>query len=291
MRSLLFVPGSSAKMMAKAAASGADVVIYDLEDAVHPQQKEAARLPVAVALDRDPAQGPLRYVRVNALDTPWCEGDLEAVLPAAPDGIVLPKAAGPEDLDRLDALISRWEMPAKAKATRVIVVCTETPEATLSLAARSWKHPRLAGLLWGGEDLSAAIGATANRDSNGRYTAPFALARNLCLLAAHAAGVAAIDAVFTNFRNDEELARETDAARRDGFTAKAAIHPAQIGIINASFTPTDAERRWAERVIAAFETSGSNVMQLDGIMLDAPHLAQARRTLQRITPDINKTRA
>jgi len=279
MRSLLFVPGSSARMMAKAAASGADVVIYDLEDAVHPEQKEAARPLVAAAVGGDPGAGPLRYVRVNALGTPWCEGDLEAVLPAGPDGIVLPKVTGPEDLDRLDALIGRREAPAKAKATRIVAVCTETPEATLSLAARSWKHPRLAGLLWGGEDLSAAIGATANRDDNGRYTAPFALARSLCLLAAHAAGVAAIDAVFTDFRNSEELARETDAARRDGFTAKAAIHPAQIEIINARFTPTETERRWAERVIAAFEASGSNVVQLDGVMLDAPHLTQARRII------------
>jgi citrate lyase subunit beta / citryl-CoA lyase len=277
MRSLLFVPGSSARMMAKAAASGADVVIYDLEDAVHPEQKEAARPLVAAALGE--GTGSLRYVRVNALGTPWCEGDLAAVLPAAPDGIVLPKVTGPEDLDRLDALIGRWEVAAKAKATRIVAVCTETPEATLSLAARSWKHPRLAGLLWGGEDLAAAIGATANRDAGGRYTAPFALARSLCLLAAHAAGVAAIDAVFTDFRNSEELARETDAARRDGFTAKAAIHPAQIEVINARFTPTETERRWAERVIAAFEASGANVVSLDGVMLDAPHLSQARRIM------------
>ncbi len=283
MRSLLFVPGSSARMMAKAAGSGADVVIYDLEDAVHPQQKEAARPLVATALGDGPGggpgDGPRRYVRVNALGTPWCEGDLEAVLPAGPDGIVVPKVTGPEDLERLDALIGRWEAPDRARATRIVAVCTETPEATLSLAARSWKHPRLAGLLWGGEDLSAAIGATANRDDQGRYTAPFALARSLCLLAAHAAGVAAIDAVFTDFRDGAALARETDAARRDGFTAKAAIHPAQVAIINARFTPTDAERGWAERVIAAFEASGANVVQLDGVMLDAPHLTQARRIM------------
>jgi citrate lyase subunit beta/citryl-CoA lyase len=249
MRSLLFVPGSSARMMAKAAASGTDVVIYDLEDAVHPERKEAARPLVAAALASPSGPGPLRYVRVNALGTPWCEGDLEAVLPAGPDGIVLPKVTEPEDLDRLDALIGRWEAPAKVKATRIVAVCTETPEATLSLAARSWKHPRLAGLLWGGEDLSAAI-----------------------------------DAVFTNFRNSEELARETDAARRDGFTAKAAIHPAQIEIINARFTPTETERRWAERVIAAFAASGSNVVQLDGVMLDAPHLTQARRIMKALQP-------
>jgi citrate lyase subunit beta/citryl-CoA lyase len=281
MRSLLFIPGGSAKMMAKAASLGADVVIFDLEDAVHPSQKEAARPLVAAALGEGRETGPLRYVRVNALDTPWCEGDLQAVLPAGPDGIVLPKVFGPEDLEHLGTLIDRWELPQKAGTTRTIAVCTETPQATLSLAARSWKHPRLAGLLWGGEDLSAAIGATANRDDEGRYTAPFALARSLCLLAAHAADVAAIDAVFTDFRDGNALARETDAARRDGFTAKAAIHPAQVGIINARFTPTEAERLWAERVVGAFEAADSGVVALDGKMLDAPHLAQARRVLSR----------
>jgi len=281
MRSLLFVPGSSTRMMAKADASGADVVVYDLEDAVHPQQKEAARPLVAAALGEGARAGLQRYVRVNALGTCWCESDLEAVLPAGLDGVMVPKVTGPEDLEQLDALIGRWEMPAKAGATRIVAVCTETPEATLSLAARSWKHPRLAGLLWGGEDLSAAIGATANRDANGHYTAPFALARSLCLLAAHAAGVAAIDAVFTDFRDSGALARETDAARRDGFTAKAAIHPAQVEIINARFTPTEAERQWAQRVIAAFESSDSGVTQLEGMMLDAPHLAQARRIMGR----------
>lgn len=268
-------------MMAKADASGADVVIYDLEDAVHPQQKEAARPLVTAALRAATVvPGLQRYVRVNALDTAWCEGDLQTVLPARPDGIVVPKVGGPDDLARLDERIGRWEAPDRAGATRIVAVCTETPQATLSLAARSWRHPRLAGLLWGGEDLAAAVGATANRDDRGGYTAPFALARSLCLLAAHAAGVAAIDAVFTDFRDGEALARETDAARRDGFTAKAAIHPAQVPIINTRFTPTDDERRWAERVVAAFAAGGSNVVQLDGVMLDAPHLAQARRILR-----------
>lgn len=277
MRSLLFAPGSSAKMMAKAAGSGADIVIYDLEDAVHPESKEAARSLVVEALRGAIPAPPLRYVRVNALDSGWCEGDLMTVLPAGPDGIVLPKVTGPEDLRQLAELMERWETPTRAGSTKIIAVCTETPEATLSLAARSWKHPRLAGLLWGGEDLAAAIGATANRHDNGHYTAPFVLARSLCLMAAHAAGVAAIDAVFTDFRDGEALAEETEHARRDGFTAKAAIHPAQIGIINACFAPTDAERHWADRVIAAFEASGSGIAQLDGVMLDAPHLARARR--------------
>jgi citrate lyase subunit beta/citryl-CoA lyase len=277
MRSLLFIPGHSAKMMAKAAGSGADVVIFDLEDAVHPDSKPAARPLVIEALANTAGAAFKRYVRVNALDTAWCADDVAAVMPARPDGIMLPKPEGPEDLARLDALMARWE--PKGAATRIITVCTETAAATLSLAAKSWAHPRLAGLLWGGEDLAAAIGATANRDDDGRYTAPFALARSLCLFAARAAGVVPIDAVFTDFRDPDGLRRETDAARRDGFSAKAAIHPGQVETINQCFTPTDAERGWAERVIAAFAASAAGVVQIDGVMLDAPHLAQARRIM------------
>jgi citrate lyase subunit beta / citryl-CoA lyase len=279
MRSLLFVPGHSAKMMAKSLGSGADVLIFDLEDAVHPDSKPAARRLVAETLAGRTGAGPAHYVRVNALDTPWCADDVEAVMPVRPDGIMLPKPTGPEDLDRLDALMTRWESAADKGRAKIIPVCTETAAATLSLAAKSWARPRLAGLLWGGEDLSAAIGATANRDDHGQYTAPFALARSLCLFAARAAGVAPIDAVFTDFRDGEALRRETDAARRDGFSAKAAIHPAQVDIINRAFTPTDAERLWAERVLAAFEASDAGVVQLDGVMLDAPHRAQARRIM------------
>lgn len=278
MRSLLFVPGNSAKMIAKAAASPADVVILDLEDAVHPDAKPEARKVVVEALAAASA-GCRRYVRVNSLDAAWCAEDVEAVIPAGPDGIVLPKSFGPEDVERLGDMIERHEPPTRKGKTGIIVVCTETPASTLSLAAKSWRHPRLTGLMWGGEDLSAAIGATANRDDQGRYTEPFALARSLCLLAARAADVAPIDAVFTDFRDHDGLRREADAARRDGFSAKVAIHPSQIEVINRCFTPTEDERRRAERIIAAFEGSAKGAVQLDGVMLDAPHLTQARRIL------------
>ncbi len=279
MRSLLFVPGHSAKMIAKAAASGADVLILDLEDAVHPDAKSAARQVVTDAISNRGAHSPLLYVRVNALDTLWCAEDLEAVMPSRPEGIMLPKAVGPEDLDRLSALMARWEHAERREQTKIIAVCTETATATLSLAAKSWARPRLAGLLWGGEDLSAAIGATTNRDADGHYTHPFVLARSLCLLAARAAGVAPIDAVFTDFRNSTGLNREANAARRDGFSAKAAIHPSQIENINRSFTATEAERLWAERVLAAFDASPDGAVQIDGVMLDAPHRTQARRIM------------
>jgi citrate lyase subunit beta / citryl-CoA lyase len=279
MRSLLFVPGHSAKMMAKAATSGADVLVLDLEDAVHPDSKSAARQVVADALNSRGAGSPSLYVRVNALDSIWCAEDVEAVMPWRPDGLMLPKPVGPEDLDRLGELMARWEQPEKRDQTKIIAVCTETAAATLSLAAKPWARPRLAGLLWGGEDLSAAIGATANRDADGHYTQPFALARSLCLLAARAAGVVPIDAVFTDFRDNAALARETNAARRDGFSAKAAIHPSQVEIINRSFTPTEAERLWAECVLAAFDASHTGVVQIDGVMLDKPHRTQAQRIM------------
>ena len=278
MRSLLFVPGNSAKMIAGAVSSPADVIILDLEDAVHADAKPEARKVVVEAL-AGTSIGPRRYVRVNSLDTAWCRDDVEAIIPANPDGILLPKSFGPEDMVRLSELIERHEAAARKGKTEIMVVCTETPSSTLSLAAKSWRHPRLAGLMWGGEDLSAAIGATANRDDRGRYTGPFALARNLCLLAARAAEVAPIDAVFTDFRDSDGLRREADAARRDGFCAKVAIHPSQVEIINRCFTPTEDERRWAERVIAAFENSAKGAVQLDGVMLDAPHLIQARRIM------------
>jgi citrate lyase subunit beta/citryl-CoA lyase len=278
MRSLLFVPGNSARMIAKATASGADAVILDLEDAVRPDSKLEARKIVVEALASTGA-GPQRYVRVNSLDTTWCLEDVAAVIPAGPEGIVLPKSLGPEDVAELGELIGRHEPETRKGTTRIIVVCTETPASTLSLAAKSWAHPRLAGLMWGGEDLSAAIGATANRDEAGHYTGPFALARNLCLMAARAAGVVPIDAVYTNFRDEEGLRKEADVARRDGFSAKVAIHPSQVDIINRCFTPTDDERRWAERVIAAFAAGAKGAVQLDGLMLDAPHLTQARRIL------------
>jgi citrate lyase subunit beta/citryl-CoA lyase len=279
MRSLLFVPGHSARMMAKAAGSGADVLVLDLEDAVHPDSKPAARQVVIEALNNRGAKSPLLYVRVNALDTLWCAEDVEAVMPARPDGIMLPKPTGPEDLDRLAALMARSEHAERHGQTRIIAVCTETAASTLSLAAKPWARPRLAGLLWGGEDLSAAIGATANRDAGGHYTQPFALARSLCLLAARAADVVPIDAVFTDFRDSASLEHETNAARRDGFSAKAAIHPSQVEIINRGFTPTEAERLWAERVLAAFDASRNGVVQIDGVMLDAPHRTQAQRIM------------
>ncbi|ADZ69496.1 HpcH/HpaI aldolase/citrate lyase family protein [Polymorphum gilvum] len=281
MRSLLFVPGVSAKMMAKAADCAADVVILDLEDAVQPQAKAEARALVAGHLAARPADrrpdGPRIAVRVNGLDTPWCAADVAAVVPHAPDLLMLPKATGPQDVARLAGLLAPFE--SDPGRTGILVVATETAEATVSLLTRSWAHPRLRGLLWGGEDLSVDLGATANRDEAGAYTEPFRMARNFCLYGARLAGVPAIDAVYTDFRDTGGLRRETEAARRDGFAAKAAIHPAQIGAINAVFTPAEADLAWARAVVDALAVSSTGVAVVDGQMVDAPHLARARRLL------------
>jgi citrate lyase subunit beta/citryl-CoA lyase len=279
MRSLLFAPGVSARMMAKAIDGPADVVVLDLEDSVPPDAKESARANVATALAAPRRASGRLYVRINPLDGAWCEDDLGVVLPARPDGIMLPKPEGPDNVARLAERITALEPADRAGQTRIIAICTETAAGTLSLAARSWRHPRLSGLLWGGEDLAAAVGASTSRDDAGSYGGPFVLARSLCLLAARAAGVAPIDAVFTDFRDSDGLAREAAAARRDGFSAKAAIHPAQIATINRAFSATDAERDWARRVIAALHDGALGAAQLDGTMVDAPHLAQARRIL------------
>lgn len=279
MRSLLFAPGASARMMAGALAGTADAVVLDLEDSVPPDGKAAARSAVAAALAGPRRAGRSIYVRVNPLGSVWYEDDLQAVLPARPDGIMLPKANGPEDVEHLAQQLSRLEASDRAGQTQIIAICTETPGGTLSLAARSWRHPRLTGLLWGGEDLAAALGATGNRDTSGQYAGPFALARNLCLLAARAAGVTPIDAVYTDFRDTEGLVREAGAARRDGFSAKAAIHPAQIETINHTFSYTEAERDWARRVVEVLQDGAVGAAQIDGVMVDVPHLMQAKRIL------------
>ncbi|MCC5970717.1 MAG: CoA ester lyase [Pararhodobacter sp.] len=270
--SWLFVPGNDARKMDRAAQSGADALILDLEDAVAPEDKAQARALVTEAL-RNPAPVP-RWVRINALGTGLAEADLAAVLPAGPAGIMLPKCEGPEDLDRLAEL-----MGGQGRALPVVAIATETVRALRQLMRRDWSHPLLHALAWGGEDLAADLGAIRNRGSDGRYLGPFSLARDTALLAAHEAGVEVLDAVFTDFRDAEGLRAEAEDAAALGFTGKMAIHPAQIPVIQKAFTPDPARVDWAYRVISAME--GGGVAQLDGIMLDRPHLRQARRILAR----------
>jgi len=283
-RSLLFVPGDSEKKLAKAQASGADVLIADLEDSVAAERKPAAR-EITRAFLAASAGAVRRFVRVNPLGSGLILADLAAVVGARPDGIVLPKAEGGEDIARLGhylaALEAREGLPEGAIA--ILPIATETAGAIFALASYAGSSPRLCGVTWGCEDLAAAVGAADNRGADGAYLPPFELARSLCLFAAAAAGVAAVDTVFTDFRDEAGLEREARAAERCGFTAKMAIHPAQVGAINRAFTPDAAAVAWARKVVAAFAANPTaGVIGLDGKMLDRPHLRAAERVLARV---------
>lgn len=284
MRSLLFVPGDDERKIAKALDSSADALILDLEDAVAPQRKAAARDVCASALASAKTSKAL-FVRMNGLDTPHALADLAAVVAGKPFGVMLPKSSSGDDVRRvalyLDALEAREGV--EPGRIRILPIVTETAGSMFGL--RSYADPaipRLFGMLWGGEDLAADIGATGNRDESGRYAPAFELARSLCVFGAAAAGVLAIDAVYTNFRDSEGLKTEALEGLRSGFGAKAAIHPAQVDVINEAFTPSHADVEWAKRVIAAFDSAGdAGVAAIEGRMLDRPHLRGARRTLER----------
>jgi citrate lyase subunit beta/citryl-CoA lyase len=285
MRSLLFVPADSPRKLDKAFSSGADALIVDLEDSVAAASKGEARRSALAFLHerRDGADRPRLYVRINGFDSGLNEGDLDAVMTAAPDGIVLPKACGGADLALLDSRLAVREAlhGLEDGRTRILAIATETAAAMFALGSYSGASPRLTGLAWGGEDLSADIGALTTR-SDGEWTEPFRLARNLCLFAAAAAGVSAIDTVYTDFRDLDGLKRECEAAARDGFSGKLAVHPAQVPVINAAFTPDAGSLERAGRIVAAFAQShGLGVTSLDGMMLDRPHLKAAERLLAR----------
>ncbi len=316
LRSLLFVPGDRPERFAKAAASGADALILDLEDAVVPERKAAAREAVAGFLhdrvSRPPslplpvrpelvegllssttaveeqcfdklstngdetspdveAHRPFLLVRVNPLDSGLIEADLAAILPARPDGIVLPKAEGAASVARLRAL--GVDVP-------ILPIATETAAAMFQLGTYTQVAAHLAGLTWGAEDLPAAIGASSAREADGGYTAPYQLARSLTLFAAHAAGVPAIETVYPDFRDLDGLAAYAARGRRDGFSGMMAIHPAQVAVINAAFTPTPEERERAQAIVDVFAANpGAGALQLGGRMVDAPHLRAAERLL------------
>jgi citrate lyase subunit beta/citryl-CoA lyase len=273
MRSLLFVPGDRPDRMERAIASGADALILDLEDAVAPERKADARRHVLEFLNRN---APLRiWVRVNPLDSDECDRDLGAVLAGHPDGIVLPKAEGGASVaDLARRLADRGNVTA-----RILAIATETPAAMFQLGTYGGAK-RLDGLTWGAEDLPAAIGASTSREEDGSFTAPYQLARSLCLFGAAAAGVAPIETVYPAFRDLDGLRAYAARARRDGFTGMMAIHPDQVPVINQAFTPSAEEVAHARAVVAAFEANpGAGALSLDGRMIDRPHLVQAKRTL------------
>jgi citrate lyase subunit beta/citryl-CoA lyase len=284
MRSLLFVPGDSTKKLDKALGAGADALVLDLEDSVAANAKVAARSTVVDFLNK--ARGsnprPKLYVRVNALDTGLLDGDLDAVLKGAPDGIMLPKCGGGHDATLLDAKLAAREAIAGLPdgSTRLIVLATETPAAIFTLGTYRGATKRLVAMAWAGEDLSAAVNAETNRLRDGNYTEPYRVVRALCLFGAVAAEVLPVDSVYSNYRDLDGLRTECEEARRDGFSAKLAIHPAQVPVINAVFTPAPEAVARAKAVVAAFVASpGAGVVGLDGEMLDRPHLVRAERLI------------
>ncbi|MBN8945244.1 MAG: CoA ester lyase [Rhizobiales bacterium] len=286
MRSLLFVPADSEKKLGKALESGADALILDLEDSVAAANKPLARDTARAFLAAHAAtkDRPLLMVRVNALDTGLTDADLEAVVGARPDAIMLPKAERGADATHLDAKLTALEAihGIEEGLIKIVVVATETAKAVFNLGSYQDASPRLTGLTWGAEDLSADIGAETNRAADGRHTEPFRIARSLCLFGAVAAGAQPIDTVFPAFRDSEGLRLECEEARRDGFTAKMAIHPAQVPVINAVFTPTAQAIAEAQAVIDAFAAQpDAGVVNIGGEMFDRPHLTRAERLIAR----------
>jgi citrate lyase subunit beta/citryl-CoA lyase len=285
LRSMLFIPGDSERKLAKVEGCGADAVILDLEDAVSPENKPLARRMVADFLRARPPgdRSTQLWVRVNPFDTGLTLDDLAAVMPGAPDGIMQPKIGGPQDVARLSHYLDALEAAhgLTRGAVKILPVATETAIAPFTLGQFAGAGlERLAGLTWGAEDLSTALGASTNLDAQGEWAFTYRMVRSLCLLAAHAAGVQAIDTLYVDFRDDEGLRAASRAARAEGFTGRIAIHPAQVEGINASFMPSAEEIAHARRVLDAFAANpGAGTVGLDGKMIDIPHRKQAERVL------------
>ena len=286
LRSMLFVPGDSPKKLAKGDGAGADALILDLEDSVAPSQKAQARELVPAYMAERPrgTRSTELWVRINPLDGEHALADLAAVVAAGPEGIMLPKADGPAEVQRLSYYLDALEAQAGVApgSIGILPVATETAKAPFQLGLFADAGlARLRGLTWGAEDLSAAIGASTNLDERGEWTLTYRMARSLTLLAAHAAGVQAIETLYVDYSDEAGLRQTCRRAREEGFSGRIAIHPAQVAAINESFTPSQAEVDHARRVVEAFERAGgAGVVGLDGKMLDRPHLAQATAVLE-----------
>jgi citrate lyase subunit beta/citryl-CoA lyase len=285
LRSFLFIPGDSEKKLGKADAAGADALILDLEDSVAPANKNLARALILEFLRARPKAGRKSelWVRINPLESGLALADLAAITAAEPDGLMLPKANGPADVRRLTYYLDALEAQGGVAAgtIKILPVATETAVAPFTLGEYAGaKLERLLGLTWGAEDLAAAIGASTNTDATGQWALTYRMVRSLTLLAAHAAGVQAIDTLYVDFKDDAGLRAACRAARAEGFTGRIAIHPAQVAGINESFSPSAEEIEHAHRVLAAFAAAaGAGTVGLDGKMLDIPHLKQAQNTL------------
>ncbi|MFA5524981.1 MAG: CoA ester lyase [Tissierellales bacterium] len=280
-RSLLFVPCDSERKLAKCPSVGADAIVLDLEDSVLPDRKPLAREMMKEFL----AQAGTReqyWVRINDLTSGELLKDLPAVVAAKPRGIIFPKLRGPEDLDLmrnyLDALEAANDYEEDEQLA-IAALVTETPNALLRLGEIIRQpQPRVTALMWGGEDLSSALGAGDPRAPDGSWRPTYEYARTQAILASHALGVEAIDTVYVDFRNPEGLRASCQASRYDGFTGRVAIHPDQVAIINDAFTPSAEELDMARRIVEAFK-DGQGAVSIDGKMFDIPHLNAARRLL------------
>jgi citrate lyase subunit beta/citryl-CoA lyase len=287
LRSLLFIPGDSEKKLGNGDRAGADALVLDLEDSVLPERKERAReLTVEYLKGRPKADRRSElWVRINSLESRLALADLSAVVAAEPDGVMLPKTEGPSDVARLSFYLDALEAQAGLGigSTRVLPVATETAAAPFNLGSYSAiRLPRLLGLTWGSEDLSTALGASTNRDASGDWAFTYRVVRSLMLMGAKAAGVQAIDTLYTDFRNEAGLRTASRISRAEGFTGRLAIHPAQVAAINESYLPSAEEVEHARRIVAAFEkSSGAGAVGLDGKMVDIPHLKQAQALIQR----------
>ncbi|MFH1870818.1 MAG: CoA ester lyase [Pseudomonadota bacterium] len=280
-RSMLFVPGDSARKFESALRTAADSLIIDLEDSVAPGRKADARQTTLNMLLMPRSHTKLLFVRVNALDTGMTLADLAAVMQGRPYGVALPKCQSADDVKKLSLYLDAFEAAGGAPvgSTRVLAIVTETAQSLFRLGAYADAGPRLWGMMWGAEDLSASLGANANR-KDGRWLDPYLVARSLCLAGAAAAGVAAIDTVETDIGDLERLRVASIDGRRDGFSCKAVIHPKHVDVVNEAFLPTEEERAWAQRVITAFAADpDAGVVKLDDMMIDKPHLRVARRLL------------
>ena len=277
LRSLLFVPGDRPERMKKAIHLGADALILDLEDSVSTDRKSFARDSVRAFLEGMPRPLSL-LVRINPMDSEHLEADLDAVVGAAPDGLMLPKAEGAHSVSALlRRLAARGQRPLP-----ILPIATETPTAIFGLGSYGTVAEHLCGLTWGAEDLPASIGAATNREHDGQFTAPYELARSLSLFAAHAAGVAAIETVYPAIRDLDGLAAFATKSARDGFIGMMAIHPSQVPVINRAFAPSADAIASALQIVDAFKSNPTaGALQLDGKMIDAPHLKQARALLAR----------
>lgn len=283
MRSWLFAPGDSEKKMAKAADSAADIALFDLEDAVAAENKPVARSLVCAMLGDRAEDRHRLWVRVNPLDGPWTLQDLVAIMPARPGGIMLPKARGRRDVELLDHYLSALEVANNIErgSTPVIALVTETAEAMFTTGDYKGA-PRLVAMSWGAEDLADSIGAVSNRNADGSYGFTYELARSLCLLGAASAGVAAIETIQGDFRDLEGLKARAEKVRRDGFAGMLAIHPAQVDVINAAFTPGEEELAEAQAIVDLFAANpGAGTIGYKGGMLDRPHLSRAMQLLAR----------